>query len=108
MAESTTVTTPIGKHKVEIKSVVTGLDQEIIDREYYIQPEGKDVLPAPQRANRKSLEILVLSVDGKTENTPDACLAMDLRDYNFVIKQTDALTKPPLDPKKNETSTNDS
>ncbi len=85
-------TTPVQKHKVVIKSFLTGFDQETIDYQHEVVDEDK--LTGTQRATRKTIEIAVLSIDGDDKDIVDKWLAMDLRDYQEVIAQINKITEP--------------
>lgn len=102
MPDATTIKiiTPVAKRVVEIKGLVTGFDQEAIDNEYYTESD----IPAQQRANRKSFEVLVVSVDDSKEDIVNTIMGMDLRDYRFVISKLNDLTLP-LDDSKKKSST---
>lgn len=100
-SDTVSITTPIKKHKVVIKATVTGLDQEKIDSVFYTEPaEGETARPAQQRANRMSLDVLLVSIDGKTDNLADTAMAMDVRDYNFIVEKLNERTNPLPDKKK--------
>ena len=96
-----TIKTPLDKHTVELKSIVTGFDQEAIDSAFYSEPsEAEKNLPPVQRANRRSLEVLVLSVNGSTENILEAVLGMQLKDYQYVVAKINEISDPISDKKK--------
>lgn len=113
MSENTVkLVTPIGEDTIEIKSIVTGFDQEAIDIERERNDEDEK-LPPMQRANRKSIEVLVKSVTLKDSKTPVAIsdivqtvLGFDVRDYNYVIRELNKLSSP-LEPAKKKPSTKD-
>ena len=97
-------TTPIEKHKLLLKPYATGFDQEAIDKAMFDSPfvdtNDPDYLPPTNRANRKSFEIMVISVDGKTENVADLVLAMNRNDTQSVIEKINEIVSP-ISEKKN-------
>lgn len=97
--ENVKFTTPAENHTVELKGKITGFDQELIDAEHN-KPNGESGLPGEQRANRKAIELLVVSVDGSTEGIVDKVLGMGLNDYKYVISQLNHLSDPKEDQKK--------
>ena len=98
MKETKEITTPIDKHKVVLKSFITGRDSRELknvyfkDAEFYLdgaQPKSSklDMAKLTQEAEDKAIEIVVVSVDGKEDNKVDAILDMRKQDSDFVISE---------------------
>lgn len=95
-------TTPYGKDKVELKPYANGYDQELINTAVYDDPPADSPeaeLTPSQRANRKSIEVFVLSINGSTEGVVGKVLAMRSPDYKAVIQKINSL-EDPITPKK--------
>jgi len=103
MKETKEIITPIDKHKVVLKSFITGRDSRELknvyfkDAEFYLdgaQPKSSklDMAKLTQEAEDKAIEIVVVSVDGKEDNKVDAILDMKKRDSDFVIDEINKIT----------------
>lgn len=95
------ITTPIDGKKVILKEWVTGAEMRQIEAVYI---EGANYDPnsteRPRmtaetylRASNKTIEMVVISVDGITENIADLVIEMKKPDYDFVLAEIDAVTK---------------
>ena len=101
--ENKIIETPIGKHKVELKCWLTGRDRRAIQSVYY---EGFDISVNKEnpeikgikgslinKAQDKTFEIIVLSIDGKKENIVDRILDMNDKDFDFVVDEINKITE---------------
>lgn len=104
------ITTPKGKHKVVLKTFITGRDDQAIQAEYFKESsveysggEGKAGFGGSviQNAQNKALEVVVVSVDGKENGVLDAVLDMHRDDTAFVFAEVDKVTGDQVDAKKN-------
>lgn len=105
LSENIEIVTPVGKHKVELKTWITGresmkLNQAMmkhmkvnqdslkqIGQESKIEIESVDLPNLTAELNTASIEIYVVSVDGNKENVLDIVLDMLEEDYNFVLAE---------------------
>jgi len=98
------IETPVDKHKVEIKTYVSGGEMEQIQgvwlgsMEMEIKP-GEQTPKMPKikgslisQANHKTIEVLVVSIDGKKEDILQGILDMQHKDYQFVIDELNKMT----------------
>ena len=122
--ETIKIITPIKKHEVVLKSYVTEKELKKIKRvwqDYEITMEmeaeaGKDkkgkvtqksktfnLADKMDAAEEIALKILVVSVDGKTENILKILNGMRPKDFAFVKKEIDKITEDEdfLDPAEN-------
>jgi hypothetical protein len=86
------LTTP-NNHKVVIKTYITGREERAIRNVYLenIDVTGQGTIKDIKadlvgKAENKAIEVLVVSVDGKTENLVDVVLDLRKEDYDFVIE----------------------
>lgn len=91
--DNATFTTPVGGHKVVLKTSITGRDRRNIQNVML----GKAKMNTSNAENLdidgsvlaevqdKTVETYLISVDGKTEGLLDLVLDMDSRDYEFVL-----------------------
>lgn len=114
--EKIEIITPIDKHKVALKTWITGRERRELKKPFMeslkvsLKGKGEDVektgietgkseyeitdsLMLMEKAENKAIEIIVESVDGKKENILDVILDMHEDDYNFVVKAINKLTK---------------
>lgn len=97
-----TIQTP-NKHKVELKAWITGREKRelrsIFLKEMNFGMQGGeteikeikgDII---DKAEDKAIETVVISVDGKKENIVNAVLLMNSKDYDFIIKEINKITK---------------
>ena len=100
--ETKIIQTP-NKHKVEMKSYITGREKRELrsiflkEMNFGIQDGGTEIKEMKgdiiDKAEDKAIEIVVVSVDGKKENVVDAVLSMNSKDYDFIIKEINKVTK---------------
>lgn len=100
--ETQIIETPIEKHKVEIKSWITGRDRRALRSVYLEASEVKISGDVPEikemsgkiieQAENKMIEIAVVSIDGKKDKILDYILDMHDTDYEFVMKKINQVT----------------
>jgi len=101
--ETETIETPIGKHKVQLKSWITGRDRRELRSVYLEEAEFGVSEREPQikgltgkiveKAEDKAIEVVVVSVDGSRENVVKRVLDMRDEDYEFVMRRIHQITK---------------
>jgi len=100
--ETKIIETPVDKHKVEIKTWITGRDRRAL-RSVYLEaseitmqgenPEIKGITgKIAELAENKALEIMIISVNGKKENLINTVLDMHENDYEFIVKEINKVT----------------
>lgn len=102
--ETKTITTPVGKQKVEVYTYLTGREKREITDIFLSQAKlslsGDDVKAddfsgdVMNQANDKAIKLLIASVDGKKENILDAVLDMRDEDYQFIVEQLNEIQSP--------------
>jgi len=99
----------LGKHEVEVKTYITGGENREIediylkDMQVSVDGEGNTVIPGidaklAREAQNKTFEIMVLKVDGNSENILEAVLALPKEDYDNLVLELNKLMG--LDKKK--------
>ncbi|MFA5128575.1 MAG: hypothetical protein WC445_01260 [Patescibacteria group bacterium] len=93
--ETKTITTPAG-HEVVLKEWVNGKEIQQIENLIY---KNFDIQGARENPNfklntsflteqtNKTLELVVVSIDGKTENILEEILALKVKDYKFIVTE---------------------
>ena len=89
------IVTPVGKHKVAIKSLVTGAEREQIDGAQFnfIQTkDGKDFTVTDMQkvataTKHETLRVSVISIDGDITECFNRLQAMFEPDYKYVYEQ---------------------
>lgn len=109
--ETKNIQTP-NKHEVVIKTYITGREkreiQNIFLNEVEMNVVGKQANMTNikgdlvARAEEKTIELLVVSVDGKTENIVDLVLDLNSEDSDFI---TDAINEMTSKKKEDDIST---
>jgi len=100
--ETKIIRTP-NKHKVEIKSYITGREKREL-RDVFLnemdmnvqggEPEIKEIKGSIiKKAENKAIEIVVVAVDGNKNKILDRILDMRSEDYDFVIGEINKVTK---------------
>lgn len=87
------------KHKVELRTWITVKeDQElksVLLKSMRMEPSGQGVsfkqidATCTLEREKKAIELLVVSIDGKTENILETILSMDKRDYQIIKEEID-------------------
>lgn len=106
--ETKEIITPIEKHKVILKSFITGEDDDKIkgvwrnvEATMESDAKGKSIQKtAPVNmadkmvtAEKIAVEIIIVSIDEKTENLYRELKKMNSKDCNFVKKEIDKITE---------------
>jgi len=95
-----TITTPKGKHKVELKEWISGAEYEDIYRpmtNFQMAVKNKDVEfgmhvgEAREEMKKKSIEVVVLSVDGDKKDILNKVREMRKEDYLFILEKVDEI-----------------
>lgn len=89
--ENTTLKTQ-GGHEVILKNFINGYDKDAIDGAILDNME----LPISARiaaAKKKAYELLIVSVDGKTENVFDEAQKLDHKDAAEIKAAIDSITE---------------
>lgn len=102
------IETPVDKHKIEIKTWITGGDRRAL-RNVYLdvsriemkgdEPEIKGLTGnIVEQAENKAIEIAVVSIDGSKENILKRILDMHEDDYEIVMQNIEKITKEKKSP----------
>ena len=101
--ETKEIITPIGKHKIVMKTYITGKEDKEIKKiwqniEVTIEKDKQTSKPINmgdrlEEAERKVVELVIVSVNGEIENIVDNILAMQKKDCTFVEKEINRITK---------------
>lgn len=101
--ETTTIETPLEKHKVELKKSLTGRDRRAIQSVYYEDLDIEVNQQAPEmkgikgtvvnKAQDRTFETVVISIDGSKENIVDKILDMRDDDFDFIVKEINKITE---------------
>lgn len=100
--ETKTIITPIEKHKVVLYSWITGAEKRKI-KSVFLKNINMEYSPTGEKgkvqldsivneAEDLAIDLIVVSVDGKTENKKEAILAMRAEDYDFVVEEINKIT----------------
>ena len=100
--ETKEIITPIDKHKVILKAFITGREKRDMKNIYFegveFEMEGAktksnkmDMQKITENAENKTIETVVISVDGKSE-VVDAVLDMNSKDTDFVLAEINKVT----------------
>lgn len=103
--ETRTIITPVGKHKVVLKSWITGREKRALLKpftdniEVSVGEQGKSEFKTKEassvieKAANLVIETIIVSIDGKTEGILDLVLDMRNKDYGFVMSELDKISK---------------
>ena len=96
-----TITTKVSKKKVVLKDWITGADDERIQAHYY---EGATTNPTTgqisykagtmQEADHEAISIVVLSVDGNSEDIVNQVLELPVTDTKQIVAEVKKITNP--------------
>jgi len=84
MRNTKEIITPVDKHKVVIYDYVIGREVEEIE-DIFLSEEKDGEKSHVRRSAHKSIEMLIVSVDGKDGKVLDRILDFKKDDYKFVI-----------------------
>ena len=106
--ETKEIITPIGKNKVVLKSFITMNEEKAIKRimkDIDVTVESKvggeptqklkpfNMADKLEETENKAIEIIVISIDGETENILERLGKMNSKDGNFVKKEINKITE---------------
>lgn len=99
--ETKIIETPIGKHKIEIKTYLTGREKRAITNVYLesgieVSPDSESVKGITPEFIDKAQDLawntIVCSIDGNAENIVNTILDMRIEDYEFVVSEVNKIT----------------
>lgn len=103
--ETKEIVTPIGKHKVVLYEWLTGRERRNIRSvllegiNFEQSPDNEEASPGYNiqgsiinKAQDKSFESVIKSIDGKTEGIADIVLDMRDEDFDFIVLEVDKIT----------------
>lgn len=94
------IITPVDKHKIVIYDYITGREVEEIE-DIFLSEEKEGEKSHVRRSAHKSIEMLVVSVDGKDTKVLDRILDFKKEDYRLIINAvTDIIGGKDEEPKK--------
>ena len=111
--ETHEITTPVKGHIVVLKSWINGREKQRIDGSMFnnVSTEGEGAAMKPKLSEsvisgreNASIECVVVSVDGNSDDVVDQVLDMRAKDYEFVLKQVEEVTEGNFDEKKETSS----
>lgn len=102
MQDTITIKTPVDQQEVIIKGFITGREKREL-RNVFLKNVTLQGSPSGQtfsdlkasivvEAENKAIEIVVISVAGKTEDKLDSVLNMKAEDYDFVMAKINEVT----------------
>ncbi|MCK4454522.1 hypothetical protein KAU51_04270 [Candidatus Parcubacteria bacterium] len=105
--ETKTIETPVEKHQVVLKSFITGEEEDKIKKiwrnvEVTMENSKGGVVQKTasfnmanriEIAEKIAVEIIIVSIDEKTENVYGELKKMNSKDCNFVKKEIDKITE---------------
>lgn len=100
--ETKVLETPTDKHKIEVKSWVSGGEMEQIQgvwlegMEMQVGEESQPKLKGSQltQANHKLIELLVVKFDDSADGILEKVLEMKNDDYQFLVSELNEITNP--------------
>jgi hypothetical protein len=107
--ETTTITTPVGKQTLVLKTYLTGREKRDLTNVYLsgkidFNAETQDVKGIDagiiDKAQNLAWQTVVVSIDGKTENVVDTILDMRSDDFDFVVAEVNKITSPKITEEK--------
>ncbi len=107
--ETHEIITPLFGHVIVLKSWITGREKQKIDGAMFsnIETVGEDKNMKPKMSNtmlagqeNASIEAVVISVDGSTENVLDRILDMRVKDFEFINGAVARIVEGDFDEKK--------
>jgi len=111
--ETFEIVTPIKGHVVVLRSWITGRESQRIDGAMFkgvgTTQDGKRLTPKLSESmlsdqENASIEVVVVSVDGKENDIVNAILNMRAKDYSFVVAEVAKVVDGDVDEKKENSS----
>ncbi|MCK5268560.1 MAG: hypothetical protein KAR07_10340, partial [Spirochaetes bacterium] len=108
--ETKEIITPIDKHRIIMKTYITGGEDKMIKRIWQsieMTVEGKstksksfNMADKAEDAEKKVVELIVVSINEKTESIVDTILNMKKKDCKFIEKEIEKITEDEDEDKK--------
>jgi hypothetical protein len=97
--ESISITTPVGKKKIVIKSWLTGREKRLIQSVFIDDTEfqgGEYKISGKKltEAQDKTIETMVISVDGDSNKVLEKILDMNSEDFDFILVEINKISSP--------------
>ena len=111
--ETFEIVTPIKRHKVVLRSWITGRESQKIDGAMFkgvgTTQDGKKLTPKLSESmlsdqENASIEVVVVSVDGKENDVVNSVLNMRAKDYSFVTAEVQKVVDGDVPEKKENSS----
>lgn len=111
--ETFEIVTPVKGHVVVLRSWITGRESQKIDGAMFkgvgTTQDGKRLTPKLSESmlsdqENASIEVVVVSVDGKENDIVNAILNMRAKDYSFVVAEVAKVVDGDVDEKKENSS----
>jgi len=111
--ETFEIVTPVKGHVVVLRSWITGRESQKIDGAMFkgvgTTQDGKRLTPKLSESmlsdqENASIEVVVVSVDGKENDVVNSVLNMRAKDYSFVVAEVQKVVDGDVDEKKENSS----
>ena len=111
--ETFEIVTPVKGHVVVLRSWITGRESQKIDGAMFkgvgTTQDGKKLTPKLSESmladqENASIEVVVVSVDGKENDVVNSVLNMRAKDYSFVVAEVQKVVDGDVDEKKENSS----
>jgi len=111
--ETFEIVTPVKGHVVKLRSWITGRESQKIDGAMFkgvgTTQDGRRLTPKLSESmlsdqENASIEVVVVSVDGKENDVVNAVLNMRAKDYSFVVAEVAKVVDGDVDEKKENSS----
>jgi len=111
--ETFEIVTPVKGHVVKLRSWITGRESQKIDGAMFkgvgTTQDGKRLTPKLSESmlsdqENASIEVVVVSVDGKENDVVNAVLNMRAKDYSFVVAEVAKVVDGDVPEKKENSS----
>lgn len=111
--ETFEIVTPVKGHVVVLRSWITGRESQKIDGAMFkgvgTTQDGKRLTPKLSESmlsdqENASIEVVVVSVDGKENDIVNSILNMRAKDYSFVVAEVAKVVDGDVDEKKENSS----
>lgn len=111
--ETFEIVTPVKGHVVVLRSWITGRESQKIDGAMFkgvgTTQDGKRLTPKLSESmlsdqENASIEVVVVSVDGKENDIVNTVLNMRAKDYSFVVSEVQKVVEGEIDEKKENSS----
>lgn len=96
--ETQEIITPIGKNKVVLNQYITGKEKRSL-RNIYFRTDINDTEKF-NSSQDEAVRMVVVSIDGKSDNVVDGVLSLNVKDNKFVMDAIDAVTSDKITSEK--------